>query len=57
MCGIVGYVGSEQVAAQLCGTWVWPCELLSLLLLAALVAALAVSGVGRRPAADEGAAG
>ncbi|HEX6918526.1 MAG TPA: NADH-quinone oxidoreductase subunit J [Phycicoccus sp.] len=50
-------VASEQVAAQLFGTWVWPFELLSLLLLAALVAALAVSGVGRRPAPDEGATG
>ncbi|NHA68070.1 NADH-quinone oxidoreductase subunit J family protein [Phycicoccus flavus] len=43
-------VGSQQVAGQLFGTWVWPFELLSLLLLAALVGALAVA---RRP--DAGA--
>ena len=36
-------VTSEQVAGQLFGTWVWPFELLSLLLLAALVGALAVA--------------
>jgi NADH:ubiquinone oxidoreductase subunit 6 (subunit J) len=42
-------VASRQVAAQLFGTWVWPFELLSLLLLAALVGALAVA---RRPAAE-----
>ena len=47
-------VTSEQVAGQLFGTWVWPFELLSLLLLAALVGALAVA---RRPVADEGATG
>ncbi|PKW26373.1 NADH-quinone oxidoreductase subunit J family protein [Phycicoccus duodecadis] len=45
-------VASSQVAAQLFGTWVWPFELLSLLLLAALVGALAVA---RRPDAAEGA--
>lgn len=45
-------VTSTQVAGQLFGTWVWPFELLSLLLLAALVAALAVSRVGRRPATE-----
>lgn len=47
-------VTSTQVAEQLFGTWVWPFELLSLLLLAALVAALAVSRVGRA-AGTEGA--
>jgi NADH:ubiquinone oxidoreductase subunit 6 (subunit J) len=40
-------VSSTQVAGQLFGTWVWPFELLSLLLLVALVAALAVSRVPR----------
>jgi NADH-quinone oxidoreductase subunit J len=40
-------VTSTQVAGQLFGTWVWPFELLSLLLLAALVAALAVSRIRR----------
>ena len=39
-------VSTEQVAQQLFGTWVWPFELLSLLLLAALVGALTVA---RRP--------
>jgi NADH-quinone oxidoreductase subunit J len=47
-------ITSTQVAEQLFGTWVWPFELLSLLLLAALVAALAVSRVGRA-AGTEGA--
>ncbi|MGL5865579.1 MAG: NADH-quinone oxidoreductase subunit J family protein [Dermatophilaceae bacterium] len=46
-------VSATQVAGQLFGTWVWPFELLSLLLLAALVAALAVS---RTPRDTEGAA-
>ncbi|MBT9256428.1 NADH-quinone oxidoreductase subunit J [Phycicoccus sp. MAQZ13P-2] len=36
-------VTTTQVAGQLFGTWVWPFELLSLLLLAALVGALAVA--------------
>lgn len=40
-------VTSTQVAGELFGTWVWPFELLSLLLLAAVVAALAVSRVPR----------
>jgi NADH-quinone oxidoreductase subunit J len=40
-------VASSQVAGQLFGTWVWPFELLSLLLLVALVAALAVSRIPR----------
>lgn len=34
---------SEGIAAQVFGTWVWPFELLSLLLLVALVAALAIT--------------
>src|SRR5674476_754724 len=34
---------AEGVATQLFGSWVWPFELLSLLLLVALIAALAVS--------------
>ncbi len=42
-------VTTEQVAGQLFGTWVWPFELLSLLLLAALVGALAVARGGRDP--------
>jgi NADH-quinone oxidoreductase subunit J len=52
-------VTSTQVAGELFGTWVWPFELLSLLLLAALVAALAVSRIPRQRAAEpehEGAA-
>lgn len=36
-----------SVGAQIFGTWVWPFELLSLLLLAALIAALAVARPGR----------
>ena len=46
-------VTSTQVAGQLFGTWVWPFELLSLLLLAAVVAALAVSRIPREPPAEE----
>ena len=43
---------TKGIATQLFGSWVWPFELLSLLLLVALIAALAVS---RMPAAsDEG---
>jgi NADH-quinone oxidoreductase subunit J len=34
---------TEAIATQIFGSWVWPFELLSLLLLVALVAALAVS--------------
>ena len=49
-------VTSTQVAAQLFGTWVWPFELLSLLLLVALVAALAVSRIPRERPAEEAAA-
>lgn len=37
----------SAVGAAVFGTWVWPFELLSLLLLAALVAALAVASPGR----------
>ncbi len=40
-------VTSTQVAGQLFGAWVWPFELLSLLLLVALVSALAVSRIPR----------
>jgi NADH:ubiquinone oxidoreductase subunit 6 (subunit J) len=44
-------VTTTQVAGQLFGTWVWPFELLSLLLLAALVGGLAVArGAGDGPA-------
>lgn len=46
-------VASTQVAGQLFGTWVWPFELLSLLLLVALVAALAVSRIPREPPPEE----
>jgi len=46
-------VSSTQVAGQLFGTWVWPFELLSLLLLAAVVAALAVSRIPREHPAEE----
>jgi len=42
-------VTSSQVAGQLFGTWVWPFELLSLLLLVALIAALAVSRMPKSP--------
>lgn len=38
---------SSDIGAAVFGTWVWPFELLSLLLLAALVAALAVASAGR----------
>ena len=36
---------SDELARQIFSTWVWPFELLSLLLLAALVGAFAVSGL------------
>jgi NADH:ubiquinone oxidoreductase subunit 6 (subunit J) len=49
-------VTSQQVAGQLFGTWVWPFELLSLLLLVAVVAALAVSRIPREPSPEDGAA-
>ncbi len=38
-------IETERVAREIFGTWVWPFEALSLLLLAALVAALAVSRI------------
>jgi NADH:ubiquinone oxidoreductase subunit 6 (subunit J) len=41
---------TQQIAAQLFGSWVWPFELLSLLLLVALVAALALSRMPTPPA-------
>lgn len=46
---------TQAMAEELFGTWVWPFELLSLLLLVALVAALAVSrmGAGRATAPPE----
>lgn len=40
---------SRAVAEQVFGTWVWPFELLSLLLLAALIAAVAVATRGPDP--------
>ncbi|TWE11579.1 NADH-quinone oxidoreductase subunit J family protein [Rudaeicoccus suwonensis] len=43
---------SQQLATQLFGTWVWPFELLSALLLVALVAALALSRLRIRTRAD-----
>ncbi|MBD3783515.1 MAG: NADH-quinone oxidoreductase subunit J [Micrococcales bacterium] len=46
-------VATTQVAGQLFGTWVWPFELLSLLLLAALVGALAVARGSRDAAGPE----
>jgi hypothetical protein len=45
-------VSSTQVAGRLFGTWVWPFELLSLLLLVAVVAALAVSRIPREEGAE-----
>lgn len=45
-------ISNQAVATELFGTWVWPFEALSVLLLAALIAALAVSrGRGRDGAA------
>jgi|BarGraIncu00222A_1022003.scaffolds.fasta_scaffold08884_2 NADH-quinone oxidoreductase subunit J len=41
---------TKGIATQLFGTWVWPFELLSLLLLVALIAALAVSRMPKTPA-------
>ncbi|KRE35910.1 NADH dehydrogenase [Janibacter sp. Soil728] len=46
--------GSEELARQIFSTWVWPFELLSLLLLAALVGAFAVSGLTTSDASGEG---
>lgn len=42
-----GDASTTTVAAQLFGTWVWPFEALSLLLLVSLVGALAVSRMAR----------
>jgi len=42
---------TKAIATQLFGSWVWPFELLSVLLLVALIAALAVS---RMPAVSTG---
>lgn len=58
--------GTAVIGDAIFGTWVWPFELLSLLLLGALVAGLAVANIGRpgyavepplavAPEADEGA--
>ena len=58
--------GTAVIGDAIYGTWVWPFELLSLLLLGALVAGLAVANIGRpgyaiepplavAPDADEGA--
>ncbi len=44
---------STDVATAIFGSWVWPFELLSLLLLAALVAAVAVATRGREAAAPQ----
>ena len=38
---------NQEIGEQIFGTWVWPFELLSLLLLAALVAAVAVATTSR----------
>lgn len=47
-------ISNQAVATELFGTWVWPFEALSVLLLAALIAALAVSR-GRGTSVGEGA--
>jgi len=46
---------TKAIATQLFGSWVWPFELLSVLLLVALVAALAVSRMPATSAEDESA--
>lgn len=43
---------TQGIATQLFGSWVWPFELLSLLLLVALIAALAVSRMPTKPNAS-----
>lgn len=48
-----GGPGTTGLGEQLFGTWVWPFEALSVLLLAALVAALAVAGMARGRGAGE----
>ena len=45
--------GTAELGRQIFSTWVWPFELLSLLLLAALVGAFAVSGLTRDAAKGE----
>ena len=45
--------GTAELGRQIFSTWVWPFELLSLLLLAALVGAFAVSGLTRDAAEGE----
>lgn len=45
--------GSAELARQIFSTWVWPFELLSLLLLAALVGAFAVAGLTTTPGSGE----
>ncbi|MGN6635589.1 MAG: NADH-quinone oxidoreductase subunit J family protein [Oryzihumus sp.] len=47
---------THGVAEQLFGTWVWPFELLSLLLLVALIAAFAVSRMPSATGAEESSA-
>ena len=42
---------TKGIATQLFGAWVWPFELLSVLLLIALIAALAVSRMPTKPQA------
>ena len=44
---------TKAIATQLFGAWVWPFELLSVLLLVALIAALAVSRMPAASAEDE----
>jgi NADH-quinone oxidoreductase subunit J len=46
---------TKGIATQLFGAWVWPFELLSLLLLVALIAALAVSRMPKMTAEGESA--
>jgi NADH:ubiquinone oxidoreductase subunit 6 (subunit J) len=48
---------STAVAEELFGTWVWPFEVLSLLLLVALIAAFAVSRMAGGPSAAAGGPG
>jgi NADH:ubiquinone oxidoreductase subunit 6 (subunit J) len=47
---------TTDLSGQLFGTWVWPFEVLSVLLLVALVAAMAVSRMTRPPVDEAGAA-
>jgi len=46
---------TKGIATQLFGAWVWPFELLSVLLLVALIAALAVSRMPSKPDSQESA--